>query len=439
MPTLRSLALLAILTAPAVIAQTNPLEVHIALSKTTALLGEPVWIEVTATNRTQQPLAVSWGTACAIFPTTPIEIDIPNATQGNGQPAPCAGGPLDCMIPGPTTLAPGESDTRRYVLKGDFRITRPGRYQVIVHKSFGWSPAPPKHEVALPQNHSLQSADLETTLEVTPPDPARLLQIEQSLAAEAAIPYTRAPLTYPPGLTQEAYMLFVRAWSEADRKARTSASQHSQEIFDGLAEYPAAGMEPIFLTSKIGNGIAALQRLNTPEARKALARLAEPIPERIVNGVRQSDSRWVAVRALAATGDLTYIPIIESYLTDPDPEVRRAAIFGIGELAGDQALPTLNRIARETTSQVERSDAISTIGSTKSANAVPILINLFNIPNPGDPTAPNFALMRLTHHTPSLATTDPTQMKSQWAAWWQANSKTAQIFGPYDCTRTYDR
>ena len=203
-------------------------------------------------------------------------------------------------------------------------------------------------------------------------------------------------------------------------------------------------MEPTFVAwetypQRVGYGIKALKTLNTPDAREALAHLAEPLPERTVNGVRQTNSRWVAIRALASTNDISYLPLIEAYANDPDPEVRRAAIFGMGELGGAQALPALDRIARHTASQVERADAISTMGRTKSAQAVPLLISLFDIPNAGDPTAPNYALMTLTHHTLTPGFVDPTQMKSLWAAWWQANSRTAQLFGPYDCVETYNR
>ena len=205
----------------------------------------------------------------------------------------------------------------------------------------------------------------------------------------------------------EAYMAAVRAWSDADRKQSTLfAYRTSTPSIRASPPSPAPGMKPTFVDwetppRSVGYGISALSQLNTPEARKALARLAEPVPERIVNGVKQTNSRWIAVRALAGTGDRSYLPLIESYANDPDQQVRRSAIFGMGELGGEEALPMLDKIARETTSQVERSDAISTMGRIKSAKAIPLLIALFDIPSPGDPTAPNYALSTLKPPRPT--------------------------------------
>jgi hypothetical protein len=438
------LLMLACCTVP-LAAQSAPLAVSIALSKTSALFGEPIWIEVTATNRTSHSLAVDWGADCPDFFSKTISIEVPAATPGNGQPKPC-GIAGSCARGFDPPLDPGESQTRRYVLTGDFRITHPGRYQVIVHKPFSYAPAPEKETIGLPKDHSTQTFDFKGSLDLLPPDTARLLAIEQALSAEALTPSPNPPLQVPAGLDHDAYMQAVRAWSDANRKRNQGLSRDHYEIFQGLAAYPAAGMEPVFVDwqtppHSVGYGIEALKNLNTPAARKALAQLAQPVPDRIINGIKQSNSRWTALRALGGLGDPTYLALIESYANDPDQEVRRSAIFGAGELGGANALPFLDKIARQTTSQVERNDAIITMGRTASAQAVPLLIALFDVPSPGDPGAPNYPLSLLTHHSlpPELQRATPSQMQTAWRQWWDVNHVTAQIFGQYDCTSKFDR
>jgi len=429
------------------VAQVKPLDIKITLSKTTAMLGEPLWVDFTVTNTAAQPLAVSWGSDCC--GDTELTVTVPEAMQGDVRPKPCGGiaaMACGCAVAGPSILAPGATETRRYVLSGDFRLTHPGHYTVKVRKEFQYAPASEKPLTFLPQDRKSQTATQELQLELTPTDPSKLLAIEQALANEANIRYQRLPMNVVANGDHEAYMAAVRAWSDAASKQSMLFMQHQYAIYQGLAAFPAPGMEPTFVDwetppRSVGYGISALRQLNTPEARKALAHLAEPVPERIVNGVRQSNSRWSALSALADTGDRSYLPLIESYANDLDQQVRRSAIFGMGELGGEEALPVLDKIARETTNQTERTDAISTMGRTKSAKAIPLLIALFDIPNPGDPTAPNYALSTLTHHTPSndIVLNTPERMKADWEIWWKAHSADAKIFGQYDCAEKFDQ
>jgi len=435
----------AALTAP-LLAQTpaNPLSVQIALSKPSAMLGEPLWVDFTITNTSGQALAVSWGSSCC--GATELTVKVPEAKQGNGEPKNCGSMACDCSSSGPTTLAPGASDSHRYVLSGNFRLTRPGVYTVHISKDFPYAAASGKFDVLLPKDRQTQTASQELTLTLTPEDPAKLLQLEQSLAAEAAKPYQRLAMNITNNGDHDAYMAAVRAWSDADRPASRHFNEERYAIYQGLAAYPAAGMEPIFSDwqtppHNVGYGISALARLNTPEARAALAHLAEPVPDRLVNGVKQSNSRWNALRALAGTGDRSYLPLVEGYASDEDPQVRRSAIFGMGELGGEDALSLLDKIARQTTSQVERTDAIMTMGRTKSAKAVPLLIALFDVASPGDPTAPTYALSTLTHHAPPNSMPRPTagQMQADWRAWWALHGATAKIYGEFDCADKFDQ
>lgn len=340
-------------------AQSDPLAIHIALSKTTVILGEPLWVDVTITNHSSQTTSVSWGSTCC--GSVELAVKIPEALQVP-KPKSCGTLACSCMIAGPSVLAPGQSESRRYVLQGDFRITHTGHYTVMVSKDVPYATTADTHQVMLPQNHLTQTETLETAFEVTPPDSAKLLALEQSLSAEAAATYKQPALNIPINSDHDAYMAAVRAWSDGNRKASAEFYQAHHTIYEGIAAYPVAGMELVFMDwetppHSVGFGIAALQHLNTPAARAALAHLAEPVMDRYVNGYKQSNSRWSALRALGSMGDRSYLPLIESYMNDPDQEVRRAAIFATDELGGTPFLE-----GHKNTNQVECNEDVVTIG-----------------------------------------------------------------------------
>ena len=152
-------------SAPTIAQPTSqPLNIHMALSRSSALLGEPVWVEVIVANSTSKPILLDWGAACPDFGSKAIEIHVPTATLGSGEPTPCGSPGGNCVMPGPVTLAPGESETRRYVLSGDFHITRPGRYRVTAQKVFAYSFATAKQDINLPSSRATQTVDFEGLL-----------------------------------------------------------------------------------------------------------------------------------------------------------------------------------------------------------------------------------------------------------------------------------
>jgi hypothetical protein len=100
-------------------------EITMSFSSDSVLLGEPVWVLVTARNASSIPLRWNPGDYCHMGPLRPISAVVPDAAPGDGRAKACtygsAGG--NCLMGGNTTvLAPGASATWRYLLEGDFHF-----------------------------------------------------------------------------------------------------------------------------------------------------------------------------------------------------------------------------------------------------------------------------------------------------------------------------
>lgn len=436
----------------------SALDVQMTLSNTEVMLGEPVWINVAVTNRSSDALWISMGSDC--FGERPIEIVIPGAG-----PAPpenerrCSqrnvvGGSCPSSYP-PPLLEPGEALQRRYVLEGDFRIEHPGTYPVQVKKAVTyWVAQGGEKQPDLTRNEERETAEDEFTLEVRETNPAQLLRLEQGLVAEAAKPSL-----------MEAEPRKSSAKSEADyQKARAvwdikrmNASDAKGALIAGVMEYPVAGMETIFndwLTAggpSANPGLRALFRLNTAEARAMLAKAAEGSPDLYARWVKhegvgdpeQAEKvlqrffalwRRSAVHALSRMEDPTYAPLFEKLTSDTSTEVRREAILDLGIIGGERELPKLLEIVRDDSDANDRGAAIAAMGDTRSLAAFPLLLQLFTLPDAGEPLASNLALMTLTHHVVPIDGQVPAaQYQDLWQAWWRQNNATARTYGPFEC------
>jgi hypothetical protein len=418
-----------------------PLEIQLALSKQTVLLGEPVWVDVAVTNHSKQKLALGWGVNCAISNAT-ISIEIPGATQGNGEPNHCGGISVDCMFGGLAALPSEATGRRRYMLAGDFRITKPGHYDVVVTKGVHWGRWT-RYKNTL-ENEFDEKAEEQTetqtlSLDVLEPDPLKLLALERALVAQAAEPYRKPPTTAPPNDDPQVHAKAMDEWFAAD----FTYTLWQDAVRDGLAAHPAAGMEPIFEAWVVPSGewirgLEALYHLNTPEARAALARLTAA-PTR-----KSSDTDWMpgairftATEDLSKMGDTSYVPLLEQLSTDDDSEVRMNAIRGLGTLGGESELPFLEARIRNGKTDQDLYNAFEAMANTVSAKAVPLLIDAFTSSQSAN--GPDSELMALTHHKLPPIGRKRTAEESQfaWRTWWTVHQGNAKIFGPDQCLNEF--
>jgi len=424
------------------------------LTKTSILLGEPVWVDVIVTNRTSEPLRIDMGNAC--FGRRPLQVEIPEAEPGSGEHKRCGliGG--SCLSAGPYLLDSGNSLTWRYVVDGDFRITHPGTYRVLLQKKINYAVAVPGESYQFMGNAPEQTAKETVLLEVRPADPAKLLTIEQALVAEVTAPYAEPPLP--------AAALPATPDSEARRKALEARQYETMvklaaraAIAEGLANFPVAGMEPVFNDWLIndggfGYGLLALQKLNTPESRRLVAQAADP-PEDLFRQWRRhsyfadrpsaetvaklSFSNWQAraVHALSEMGDRSYLHMLEKLSGDTSWEVRQQATLGLGLVGGESELPKLIALAQSATNTRDRSNAIQAMGDTASLKAVPLLIAFFTLKNADEPSRSTFALATITHYSPPPSDARTIQeSQALWWDWWEHNNDNARAYGPFECS-----
>ncbi len=352
-------------------------DIHFRVEPDHIVLGQPVWLLVDITNRSSQAIVAEGASYCF---DTPLHIDIPAAQRRGAGFAACAHAAEDCATE-LLDIAPGQTVTRRYTLKGNFLVTAAGSYAVIVHDTIHYGnkvdtgPSPLDHS---------QSASISAMLTVAPPDSTKLLDIEKSLALRAVAVAPRP--TLPPYADIET----LRRFDAVQRIADAKAANERYALAEGLATYPASGMETTFTTWLDSQdfyeyGLLALRHLNTPQARAILARRAAGLSGESPSTEYQIE-RWLAVDYLSKMGDQSYLPLLERLTHDPAHDVQRAAVFAFGLLGRGKDMDVLVQLARSGRTLQDRIDALQAIAETGSLNAVPVLIDLFALPNADQPS-----------------------------------------------------
>ena len=392
-------------------AQSTPqLDVQMKFSKPAIVLGEPVWVNLTIRNLSSVPVAIDPGDYCPDFGTRPLTAEIANATPGDGHRERCVyGDPPGSCAQGAdaTVLQPSTAVSHRYLLEGDFHFTHPGVYRVLLHLHLKSRPAQATDVGPFIVNDETPVSRT-LMLSVLQPKPAALLAEERHLA-----------VTVNPATDKEAWQTNY-----------------------GLSEHPVAGMESVFLQWLVRDNVSddmaitGLKNLNTSEARKKLAAVASGKQARAPT--EAGSAQWVAAEALSKLGDRSYAPLMIRLLSNPDRDVHRSAIYGLGRLGGDAELERLAAMARTKTG-LDQGDAYDALSDSQSRRAVPILIDL--ITHTSDPRTAwsNWPLTVLTHYMLPNRRYLPTprQAQSAWQRWWDANRRTARIFSEFEYLKTY--
>jgi hypothetical protein len=412
------------------------LEIDLKPAKTTVLLGEPLWVDVSVTNRSQEAQYVDFGVAC--FGVNPLNATLPGAERVVPEIRPCGSGVAgSCSSGPPPILAPGDTLTRRYVVKGDFRIGHAGIYDALLEKRIRYWPAldvPTSSHQPVSQE---QIQRLDFQLNVLPSDPGATLHLEQEVArtiAEQVPPPTPVASTFNQPIDRAKW----QAMSRQRQNIQFSNLLIRYANAEGLAEYPVAGMEPFFLQwIEVGTfdtyGLQALKRLNTKAARDTLAELAGSTLK--PSDTRYQGDRAQAVDALSVLGDTSFVPLIERLTNDENRGVQRSAVSELGNLGGEMEVPLLERLARNGVAMSDRSEAIMALGDTRTLRAVPLLIELATLPDSDEPSASYYALRRLTHlEFPNPHGYRGSEIKSVWLDFWQKHKQGARTYGRYECS-----
>jgi len=402
------------------------LDIGIKLTKTAVMLGEPAWVDVSVTNRTHEAQYLEFGVAC--MGLKPLKVQIPAAEPGPKELKRCGQGiGWSCSSGALPSVQPGDTLIRRYVLDGDFQIVRLGSYEVLLEKVVRYAPVSSnRSDLALTASvEKQQTANSTLVLQVDATDSGKLLSLEQE--------YARTAIERP---AVPKFPVYSADGKPNDIVAQMEASMRRDVTAAGLAAYPAAGMETIF-RGWVGShqynayGLQALKRLNTAAAREALADIAGSQAQPQDTWVQSF--RWQAINALADLGDRKYVPLLEHLIHDSDASIRSAALQGLGRF-GSAELDLLAGIARDGNTIDDRLEAIRAIGDTASLKAVPLLIELADIPDADQPATSYIALRELTHlDFPSPAHRPLPEIKSAWRQYWNQHRQTAGAYGPYEC------
>ncbi|QEN09332.1 hypothetical protein EXM22_15595 [Oceanispirochaeta crateris] len=87
--------------------------------------------------------------------------------------------------------------------------------------------------------------------------------------------------------------------------------------------------------------------------------------------------RQTAIETLPRFRNPGIIPVLIQYILDPEPEVRRAAIFGISEF-DKEALPALHETVRITSRREIRLSVLELIDGILEAESIPVLVSLLS-------------------------------------------------------------
>lgn len=398
-PFVRLAVLLVVFNAP--LFASSPLVGQFRPADTPQLVGGPVFIIFEVVNTGKQH--VQFDSANPLNPCAGYRFEIGGEYRTDGS---CDGWQSFSCVPYTVDLPPGGKNSQRVLLNFFYDLPHAGPYRVHSERRVTWWAGSRDDE------RQLQTFEGDVDLNLEPADPAAI----------------RAVLTP-----------YIKGLASTDHDARLEAIQ--------ALEYPAqASLESTFegmLSSEDWDeGLTALRRLNSPRAREVLAKIAEfgVPPKPGANDSEKYDravEQYLAVGYLGEMGDPAYLPLLLQIAQQAPRESqnRLYATWGVGELGGPDAISFL-------VSELKASDkswhiaAASSLASTASRDAVPVLIDLLESPDAKLRETAENGLETLTHRivtNDDVSEMDPAKVHSLWADWWKLNSAGAQMYREQDC------
>lgn len=182
------------------------------------------------------------------------------------------------------------------------------------------------------------------------------------------------------------------------------------------------------------HAVEALGRLDTPEARAALADIISPgkSPKESRPDGKPSDfgvARIRAIEALGRTEDTTYLPEIERYVDDPNQYVQLIALVSIAELGKSEAIPQLQGLFLSDNA-VTRTNVAYALRYSPAREAVDTLINAIPDKTPQVRERVITSLHELTGQTfpvDSSTQKGAEDLQNKWRIWWNVHKDTFTV------------
>jgi hypothetical protein len=371
------------------------IEGRFTTEKSTYLIGEPVYVVLSISNKNNQAIWVDFGPTdmfCQKFSIEVPGVDSAREQWGCGIAGSCGSSLVE--------IAPKKTTAVRQLLNREFRLQRTGAYvvhaqtNVTVRNQNLWS-SPPLDKFKVSDN---------LTVDVQRSDDGEL---------QAAF----EPIVYELSSTDA-----VRRGEAAAAIIETAPTFLEDVLIDlAKANYGFAAM-------------TALRKVDTEKTRNVLAQIATESGSQMI--------RVEAIRNLGRTGDVTYLPALLNLMKSTDIQIQGAAAEAAGNLGGAAAVPEITALLSSLDVQRRQAGA-NGLEYTHAREAVPILIGLLLDPDATIRQTAVSGLSLLTHRvafdgnkwadvtTPQSAS----NVHLRWVSWWKSQGKSIEMHGMNDCVR----
>lgn len=373
---------------------TQHVEARFTSDKADYLAGEPVFVVLTVSNETNEPVWLDFKSPDMPLLCHDFAIEVPGAESaqeqwGCGFAGSCGRGLREVL--------PGKSLSLRQLVNSQFRL-QPGAFAIRAHT------AVVVHTQNLFDSPQIAQFDVTDTLTV------RVQRGNENQLRAAFQPFVE--VLHSPDLMKR---------SEAAGAITALAPPFLEDVLVALTKSSYAYV-----------AIGALRKADTSKTREALAQIA--------TGTGDSMLRIEAARNLGRTHDATYLPTLFKLMETDDKEIQNAAAEAAGNLGGLAAVPQLAALV--SSSDVETRRAVATgLGNAHARQAVPILIGLLLDSDANVRQAAISGLYLLTHRAAFennqwadvISPKSAAAVHQRWVSWWNSHGKDSKIHGMADC------
>jgi hypothetical protein len=397
--TLLPLLLLTLVNAAPLLAQ--HVEARFTTDKVDYLAGEPVFVALTVSNETNEPVWLDFKS-----PDTPLlchdfAIEVPGGAESAQEQWGC--GYAGSCGRGLREVLPGKSLSLRRLVNSQFRL-QPGAFAIRAHTAI-----------------VVHAQNLLNSRQIAQFDVADTLTVKVQRGNESQL--------------RAAFQPFVEELDSPDLMKRSEAVSAITALAPPFLENVLIALSK---SDYAFAAIEALRRADTVKTREALAKIAS------INdaGFHNSDPtlRYVAIRNLGRTNDPVYLALLMQLVESDDKNVQLNAAQAAGNLGGPAAVAQLAALLSSSDEQT-RVAATDGLGNTHSSEAVPILIQTLLDSDTSVRQATVLSLWLLTHRAaldghqwvdvsslPSAAA-----VHQRWIRWWGSHENDSKMHGMTDC------
>ena len=377
-------------------ASAQSIEARFSLEKTNYLVGEPLFVNLTVSNKTSEPIWLEFQSPdlakllCDDFAIEVLGAEPADKPWGCGFAGSCGRGLRE--------VPPGKRTTLRQLLNQQSHL-QPGAYSLHAQTTI----------VVRKQNLF---------------DSPKIEQVNVSDALQVKLQHSNE------NELESAFRPIVAELNDPDPRRRAEAAAAITELAPPFLEDT---LIELTITNFAHSAIAALRKADTAKTRAALAQIA----------IDSDDSmlRIEAINNLGRTKDATYLPPLFQLMESGNKAIQNAAAEAAGTLGGVTAVQHLSAFISDANSGTRIAGA-SGLGKTRAREAVPILIGLLLDSDSNVRQTAVTNLWLLTHQAAlngngwaDISNAESAaSVHQRWLRWWGSHGATCEIHGMTDCS-----